>query len=68
VSASLQFHLFGPLALVGGIGLWGYYAAALIRGREPFNLWGRGFTLGAILLFIGMIVYWVVRLCLGTVP
>ena len=68
IAESLRFHVFGPLALLGGLGLWGYYTTALIRGRESFNLWGRGFTLTAILLLIGMIVYWVVRLCLNTVP
>lgn len=68
VAESVKFHLFGPLALAAGIGLWAYYGVSLIRGRQPFDLWGHRFTLTTVLIFVGMIVYWVVRLCLNAVP
>lgn len=68
LSEALRWHAFGPLALLLGVGLWAYYAAALARGREPFHLWGRGATTTVIVLFILMVVYWGVRLSLGAVP
>ena len=68
IDESLQFHLFGPLALAVMATLWVVAVAAIARRRDVRSPHSTAFSATLATSLVLLVGYWLARVATGTLP